>query len=294
VRLAILLLCACGRIDFGVQGGVGNDSRPSDGESSDAIAACASWSSWSAPQRNVELASVDNDWETALTADGQTLVYTRQSTTRADLYLSTRQGAAWSTPAAIAGLIPGNEFGAAWNLAGTRLYFASFGPTRQLYVSNYAQGVFDQAVLVAGLESTASITSPTLSTDELEMFYTQDVNVSAADIGRAVRSSTADAWTDLGPVPELNTSAVVGWPSLSADGLSIYIENDVPDGEIYVATRAAIGAPFGAAVPVTEIDAIPTNGDPEISRDGTTLIFDSDRAGGAGLNDVYTVTRTCM
>ena len=295
----VVMVVGCGRIDFGAQV---SDSKGTDGAGSGASTdgtapLCMSWSTWSAPQHIGALATADNDWEPALSGDRQTLVYTRQNVSMIALNLSTWQGSAWSAPTPIAALNAGGDaYGAAWNATSTRLYFSSTrtGNMKELYVSTYDGSAFGAPSLVTGLEAVAGATAPTLSDDELEMFYTQDLGPTAANLGHATRATITDSWTDLGPVAQLDVTSVVGWPSLSPDGLSIYVENDgLPAEAIQLATRTAVGAAFGTPVDVSELDTNGNNGDPEISRDGTTMVFSSDRSG-AGQADLFMSTRTCL
>jgi Tol biopolymer transport system component len=87
---------------------------------------------------------------------------------------------------------------------------------------------------------------------------------------------------------------VDGWPSFSADGRTIYFESKRGGRvQIYVAERPAIGVPFGTPILVPTIDdGFSNDGDPYLSLDGRTLLFASDRSGGAGGFDIYVSTRT--
>jgi len=288
VALALTMLAGCGRIRFDAVLDGGGDGS----------VACTSWTSWSVPQRISELASPENDFGPALAGDGRTVVFNRCDVddSNCSLVIATWQDATstWSTPQLISTLDTGaSTQDGAWDAAGTRLYFGE--STGNMLVSAYGGAAFGPGNIVAGLPNEAF--AATLSSDELEMFYTLNMSMTQNLIARATRTSIGDPWTDQGAVPELALSNDTGWPSLSSDGLTIYVEDD-NDGpgpvQIYVATRTAIGGMFTPPMQVPELDASNAgNGDPEISRDGTTMLFSSDRAGGAGLADIYRATRTC-
>ncbi len=61
-------------------------------------------------------------------------------------------------------------------------------------------------------------------------------------------------------------------------------------GSIFQATRPAVGAAFGMPMEVPGISGIGADaGDPDISSDGLTMLFDSTRGGNY---DIYVATRT--
>jgi hypothetical protein len=63
-----------------------------------------------------------------------------------------------------------------------------------------------------------------------------------------------------------------------------------------MATRPTPADPFGPATLVTEIDPAGTStgdGDPDLSRDGRTLMFASQRPGTGGF-DLFALTRACQ
>jgi hypothetical protein len=288
VRWLFLMACGCGRIGFNAVPAV----LLADAEPADTRDAACTWSSWSAPQRIVELSSVDDDWEPALSPDGMQIVYVRSNATSATLETSLLFGTTWSAPIAIASLDTVQyDYGPAWNAAGSRLYFVSDRATTALYTSAVTGSAFAAPAQVMGLAGIVPA-GPTLSTDELEMFYTVNPSAGVSHVARATRTTTSDVWADQGTVSELSVSAGIGWPSLSADGLTIYLEDDAGAFGIYSATRPAVGATFSTPTLVTELDTAGRNGDPEISRDGTTMIFSSNRAPSAGY-DLFVSTRTC-
>ena len=70
---------------------------------------------------------------------------------------------------------------------------------------------------------------------------------------------------------------------LTEDGLTLYF-NRTPGagestGDLFVASRPDLNAPFGAAVPITDLNTSHDERDPWLSPDGKRLFFSSDRDG---------------
>jgi Tol biopolymer transport system component len=94
----------------------------------------------------------------------------------------------------------------------------------------------------------------------------------------------------------INTPGFDGGPSLSADGLTLYLASNRPGGvgrdDLWVSsrksTRDAWQTPvnLGATINSAEGDASPS-----ISADGLELYFDSARSGGQGSGDIWVTTR---
>ena len=100
---------------------------------------------------------------------------------------------------------------------------------------------------------------------------------------------------DFGPaqlVPELNTTLNDVRPNVRKDGLEIVFDSNRPGTfgllDIYTASRAtttdqwSTATNLGSLINSTGNDARPT-----LSRDGLTLLFGSNRAGGDGQSDIY-------
>ncbi|HSD90575.1 MAG TPA: hypothetical protein VLB44_23780, partial [Kofleriaceae bacterium] len=99
------------------------------------------------------------------------------------------------------------------------------------------------------------------------------------------------------PITELNTAAAQGFPSISGDGLDLYFETLRGDGafdDVWVAHRDTIGGTFANAVRVDVSIAGANDADPEIARDGRTIVWASDRPGSLGVHDIYLATRSCL
>ncbi len=86
-------------------------------------------------------------------------------------------------------------------------------------------------------------------------------------------------------------------PTLTADMLEIYFTSDrdvggtSTSGDVWVAKRSQAELAFEAPSPVAEVNSASFETSSAISADGLTLWLGSDRAGGAGLVDVWVSTR---
>ncbi len=139
-----------------------------------------------------------------------------------------------------------------------------------------------------------------LSYDGLEMYLMSDQTVGAygdLDLWMCKRESKDEDWT-----PPVNLGATVNsasedsWPSISADGLTLYFNSNRPGGvggyDIYVAKRASTDDSWGQAVNLGPwINSVRTDGVPWISANGQELYFASVRSGGYGRTDVYVARR---
>ncbi len=101
--------------------------------------------------------------------------------------------------------------------------------------------------------------------------------------------------TSLGPT--VNSSAIDGHASISADGLSLFFYSERSAGgyggrDIWVATRATIEEDWTSVENVgPPVNTPYRESAPSISADGLMLFFDSDRPGGSGGRDIWATTR---
>ena len=97
--------------------------------------------------------------------------------------------------------------------------------------------------------------------------------------------------------PTVNTGFIDAGPALSKDGLSLYFNSDRPGGfglnDIWVSQRASREDAWGEPVNLGPTINTASNEDtPSFSRDGHTMYFNSDRAGGFGMRDIWISRRT--
>ena len=139
---------------------------------------------------------------------------------------------------------------------------------------------------------------PDISADGLTLFFSSDRpgGYGEDDLWETTRATQDDPWeppVNLGHI--VNGSYRDGSPSISADGLTLFIQSDRPGGyggrDLYLSKRATKNHPWSIPVnlgPIvnTEVE----DGGPCISEDGLTLYFHSKRPGGFGRNDLWQVS----
>lgn len=108
-----------------------------------------------------------------------------------------------------------------------------------------------------------------------------------------------ETWSAPVIVPALNSAYDDIQPSVSRDGLELFLSSNRPGSygvyDIWVSTRASATDPWSTPVnlgPVVNSLTPSMQGRPAISFDGTALYFYSSRPDGFGSNDIYVSTRT--
>jgi Tol biopolymer transport system component len=131
---------------------------------------------------------------------------------------------------------------------------------------------------------------PDLSADDLSLFFSSKRNGNA-EIWMTTRTTKDDPWGE--PV---NLGLVGSDPSISADGLSLFFRSKRSGGyggaDLWVTLRVSKDDPWGE--PVNLGPVVNSSGweqHPDISADGLTLYFGSNRDGGLGRQDVWVTTR---
>lgn len=303
VVVACLLLSACGRIGFSPFAGASDAALAGDGGDGDAStsadAACM-FGSFSSPVNVVDIASGFDDYSPTLSGDGLRLIFESNRPGGAggyDLYEATRpdRSALFTNPVPLASLNDTSNQSGPWIAGdGLTLYFTDDGTgATRLYVTTRAtvDQPFESPTLVPGLEMHEGW-APELSEDGREIFF--GWFVSGLDVYRATRTLPSDAFGTPALVAELNTTAFEGFVDVHPGGLEIFFEsNRTGVNAVYSARRAAIGANFSMLAEVAELASTANTGDAELSRDGTTVVFSSQRPGGMGAYDVWIATRAC-
>ena len=145
--------------------------------------------------------------------------------------------------------------------------------------------------------------APGISADGLELYFASDRpgGLGHLDLWISTRESVDDPWGPPVNLTTLNSPYGDIWPSISADGLTLYFSDyfyrpDHPGGQgghdLWMSKRASLNDPW--VTPVNLGPVVNTSADEQsvtISHDGLTLIFSSDRAGGSGSDDLWMSTR---
>jgi Tol biopolymer transport system component len=139
----------------------------------------------------------------------------------------------------------------------------------------------------SGVCETASCQDGVMNQDE------EDV-----DCGGVCDPCPCSSWgpfSDPERITGLGLSGNLYGPSLSADGLTMYLaENTGSDEDIYVATRSDRGIVFSAATSVPNINSSDYDGTPFISSNGLTIYFYTERPGGLGIRDIMSASRSSV
>jgi Tol biopolymer transport system component len=126
----------------------------------------------------------------------------------------------------------------------------------------------------------ASQENPSLTADELELYYATAVDGSL-DIWLCQRASSTSAWGSPGKVIELSGDSMDEQPEVSADGLTMYLASDRPGGaageHLWVSRRASRAAPWGQLVPVTDFALGDADMSPSLQQAALMMTFSSQR-----------------
>jgi hypothetical protein len=135
---------------------------------------------------------------------------------------------------------------------------------------------------------------PTLTRDELELYFTRSVAGAPGDIWRSTRALVGDPWLAPQRVAELSSDSNDSTPEVSADGLTLYFASDRPDAiasQLWRSQRASRTSAW--ATPVRNTNPVPGTRDlsPSLDDSGLWLAFGSVRASSSGF-DLYLTSRT--
>jgi Tol biopolymer transport system component len=115
----------------------------------------------------------------------------------------------------------------------------------------------------------------------------------------AATTPTADATAGLGPFSEphlLDTLSMTGAndddPTVTGDQLELIFNSDRSgNSQLYFSRRNSVDEPWGDPQLVPGVNSADSETAPELSTDGLTLYFSSNRAGGKGKHDIYITHR---
>jgi Tol biopolymer transport system component len=152
---------------------------------------------------------------------------------------------------------------------------------------------FGSVSLFPPLASTpASQADPTLTADELELYFSSNPNTDW-DIWLVQRDSSTGLWGTPSRVDQLSSPYLDETPEVSADGLTIYLASarpgDAAAGEhLWVSHRATRAAFWDPPVPVTDFVGGDTDLSPSLARDQLLMVFASLHGSDY---DLYATTR---
>jgi len=150
---------------------------------------------------------------------------------------------------------------------------------------------FDGVTLLSALDSVEDDVQPFLRADGAEIYFASN---RAGDYDLYRSTVTAGVYTPPAPVAELNTSGFDdGDPVVSADDKTVFFSSTRPGGagasDVWTATRADPGAPFGPAVNVAVLNTAAFEDPTWLSVDGCRLYL--SRQDDAGRAHIYVASR---
>ncbi|MBN2315392.1 MAG: ankyrin repeat domain-containing protein [Sedimentisphaerales bacterium] len=253
--------------------------------------------------------SAANEWDPEISTDGLSLhfnSYRPGGSGKADLWVATRKtaGAPWGEPVNLGPMVnsSANENAPCLSTDGLTLYFSSDRPgghgDRDLWVTTRTSTKDPwgtPANLGPTVNSYTSDHAPSVSSDGLELYFAEHSRgpkrlggMGNADIWVSTRKTKDDPWgTPVNLGPRINTSGFDMGPCISNDGLVLYfcrLQEEDTRWQLWAATRSTKedfwGNPANLGSTINSPDG--SNFDPDISPDGSTLYFVSDRPGALG------------
>jgi len=143
---------------------------------------------------------------------------------------------------------------------------------------------------------------PSISTDGLSLYFSdyyqgpfRPGGFGGGDLWITMRPTADATWGE--PVnlgPPVNTAHADGMPSISSDGLVLFFTSSRPSGygggDIWITTRKTVSNPWGEPINLGQtVNSGFAETNQEISDDGSTLYFISDRSGGLGGVDIWQI-----
>lgn len=251
-----------------------------------------------------------NDAGPSISTSGLSLYFTSDRPGgfgESDLYVSTRakKNDPWGAPSNLGAVVNSSSTEGTPSISadGLKLYFMSnrqgSSEDRDIWVTRRTAKNEDWSTPV-NLGPTVNTSfkdcCPNISTDGLSLFFFSDRPGSGGwDIWVTTRTTEKDKWaipTNLGPI--VNSSALENAPSISKNGLWLFFSSDRPGGsngqDLWLTTRTTVSGPWSTPVNLgLKVNSLCKDSGPDISKDGRTLYFSSDRPG-KGKRDLWQVS----
>ena len=137
---------------------------------------------------------------------------------------------------------------------------------------------------------------PSISSDGLSLYLQshRTGHLGHCDIMVATRESNSDPFGSPVFLKNVNTGGPEWTPDISADGLTLFFMRNPGPPDIWASTRRTIDDDFGSPIRLPRQVNMPgyDNGIPNLSADGSSLYFLSNRPGGFGGWDLWQVPIT--
>ena len=287
----------CGRLGFDALGRA-TDGAPAGSEAPalDADLACATFGPWSTPVREVVLSSTDTDWGPTLSRDRLEIVFASSRSSDFRLYAATRVAPdqPWSAPTLVAE-IPGPAQDPSLSSDRLELYWGAAGGIGHATRATHTAPWTNLETVLSDTAGYGGAGGPDIARDGLSLVFTATQRTDTLwHEYITTRAAVTDAFTDGVLLAGVTSAAGDAFGSLRGDGLEVMYSNELPSGptDLFAATRATTADAFGASTLVTAANSAGNDGDADLSDDGLTLTFASDRPGADG-QDIFTSTRSC-
>jgi hypothetical protein len=159
-------------------------------------------------------------------------------------------------------------------------------------------GAFGAPEKLSGLALAEPLWGPALSPFDAGLFFA--AGSGPEQLFFATRSDATSAqFSAASRVVELASNAFDGTPFISASGLRLYFYStregsNAGSRDLWFAERAAVGAPFGPATPLTELNSSSFDLHPRTSADELSILFTSLRPEGRGRTDIWRARRSAV
>jgi hypothetical protein len=160
-------------------------------------------------------------------------------------------------------------------------------------------GSFGTAQPITILDSTLNDADPTLTGDQLELYFSSNrvtTGFGNTDIYRSVRANLAAPWGAPDLVPELSSIGFDDSPEVSSDGLTLWLTTtrDVATNRVYVATRPDRTSVWGTPTFVAELSSTLLDTNLAISGDGLVAMIEHQTATSSNDYDLYEHRRATL
>jgi Tol biopolymer transport system component len=260
---------------------------------------------WMAPEPVVDLTLPDLDhYGPSLTNEPAVLFFSVGVGEEEDIWRATRESpsdpfsGAMAVPEVNTDTMDGTPY---ITPDGQTLWFASTRPGglggRDIWMAEGGVNGFAAAVNVSEINSDGLEHLPSMTADGLVVFFGSDrATPGSEDIFTAVREGTDMPFGEPTLVEELNSDDYDSSPAITPDGLTLYFTStreavDVTT-DIFVATRASRGDPFGEPAVVEELNSLDSDEDPRLAPSRLEIFFASNRD--TGEFQIWHAQRECL
>lgn len=257
------------------------------------------------PEPVIGLDFDENVFGPALSTDGRTLYFSAYVSGEQQIYAATRdaRGRVFEDVRELPVVnSPGSDGSPFISADDERLYlFSERGGGlggRDIWVSRRESPAarFEEAQLLAGVNSSDTDLLPWLSADELTLTFVSNRpgGRGGTDLWMARRDSSADEFEGPIDLADLSSADNEGRAVLSRDGLSAFFSSDRSGGrgghDLWMAIRAQRQQPFVVLLNLAALNSSENDQDAALSSDGTELFFASFRG---GVSQLWRAARRC-